>query len=190
MSTGALRAQVRAVRNALLSEVARPWRFAATGGVAGLAQLGLLALFTHHGWQPIMANAVAFLLAAQLNFALSSLFTWHDRRPASGLPRRWLFYHASIAGMALVNMAVFTVAQTVVPPLPSSLLGIAVASIGNFLAGDRLVFGTRARGDTQALSHGAPRQAGYPLGVAPPGSPNPAVGYPAGSGFDDTDCIA
>ena len=62
---------VRWVRLLLLSAPARPLRFACTGILAGLSQLALLSLFTRHGWNPIVANGTAFLLAAQLNFALS-----------------------------------------------------------------------------------------------------------------------
>ena len=72
---------------------ARPLRFALTGGLAGLLQLGLLALLTRRGWPATPANAVAFLLAAQVNFAVSSLFTWRDRWRTAPLWRRWLAVH-------------------------------------------------------------------------------------------------
>jgi putative flippase GtrA len=98
--------------------------------------------WVHHGLHPIDANIVAFLLAAQMNFVLSDRFTWHDRGPALSLPTRWLFFHASIALMAVVNLTVFTVAQTAVPYLVASVLGIGVAAIGNFFSGDWLVFRT------------------------------------------------
>jgi len=86
---------------------------------------------------------VAFLAAAQLNFVLSSLFTWADRQTGQGIGRRWLIFHGSIAGMALANMAVFAVARLVVPDLAASATGIGVAAIGNFFIGDRLVFRAR-----------------------------------------------
>ncbi len=62
---------------------------------------------TRYGWPTLPANAVAFLLAAQVNFALSSTFTWRDRSAGRGLRRRWLAFHVSIASMAVVNMLVF-----------------------------------------------------------------------------------
>src|SRR5919197_4098509 len=82
-------------RQLATTRAARPLRFALTGGLAGLLQLGLLALLMGRGWPAAPANAVAFLLAAQVNFALSSVFTWRDRRrtappvaTVAGLPRR------------------------------------------------------------------------------------------------------
>src|SRR5947209_4027359 len=125
----------------LRSRAARPLRFALTGGLAGLLQLGLLALLTGRGWPAALANAVAFLLAAQVNFALSSLFTWRDRRRMAPLWRRWLAFHGAIAAMALVNQSVFLAARTALPALVASAAGIAVAAVGNYLLGDRLVFG-------------------------------------------------
>jgi putative flippase GtrA len=130
----------------LLAERARPLRFALTGGLAGLVQLGLLAAMTHHGWPSLPANLAAFLLAAQLNFAVSTLFTWRDRRDNRGIGRRWLAFHACISGMAVLNMLVFVLARAVAPVLLASAIGIAAAAVGNFLLVDRLVFAARKRG--------------------------------------------
>jgi putative flippase GtrA len=108
--------------------------------VAAATQLLLLALLTSYGWDALLANALAFLLAAQLNFALSQAFTWRDRRGSGSLLHCWLLYHGSIAAMALLNLLVFVLMRPVVPILVASALGIAVAGVGNYLAGDRLVF--------------------------------------------------
>jgi putative flippase GtrA len=135
------------VRAIVVSPNARIARFVLTGGLAGFAQLILLTLFTDHGWHAIGANAVAFLLAAQLNFALSSIFTWPDRHTGQSIRRRWLIFHGSIAGMAVVNMAVFAAMRLVLPDLAASAAGICVAAIGNFLIGDRLVFRAPAVGE-------------------------------------------
>jgi len=124
----------------LFGQATRPLRFALTGGIAAVTQLALLALLTGHGWPTLPANAVAFLLAAQVNFALSSTFTWRDRSAGRGLRRHWLAFHGSIASMAVVNMLVFLAARTALPTLAASALGIGAAAIGNFIIGDRLVF--------------------------------------------------
>jgi putative flippase GtrA len=42
--------------------------------------------------------------------------------------------------MALVNQGVFLAARTVLPALAAAGAGIAVAAVGNYLLGDRLVF--------------------------------------------------
>ena len=135
---------------------ARPLRFALTGGLAGLLQLGLLALLVGRGWPSAPANAVAFLLAAQVNFAVSSLFTWRDRRRTVPLWRRWLAFHGAIAAMALVNQSVFLAARTVLPALVASAAGIAVAAVGNYLLGDRLVFGAHGAAARDGHANGWP----------------------------------
>jgi putative flippase GtrA len=127
-------------RQVFLSPNARPVRFAITGGLAGLTQLVLLELFSLQGWHALTANLTAFLLAAQLNFVLSRMFTWRDRQSNQAFGRRWLAFHGSIASMAVINMVVFAAAGTFMPELAASAAGILAAAAGNFLIGDRLVF--------------------------------------------------
>jgi putative flippase GtrA len=90
------------------------------------------------------ANAVALLLSTQVNFVLSYLFTWRDRRPHAGTAPvvllRWVAYQGSVAGTALLNMLVFVAARAVLPPLVASAAGLAAAASGNFVIGDRFVF--------------------------------------------------
>jgi putative flippase GtrA len=135
---------------------ARPLRFALTGGLASLVQLGLLALLTESSWPTAPANVVAILLAAQVNFALSSLFTWRDRRRTAPLWRRWLAFHGAIAATALVNQSVFLATRTALPALMASAAGIAVAAVGNYLLGDRLVFRAHAAAAQDAHANGWP----------------------------------
>jgi putative flippase GtrA len=120
-----------------------------TGGTAGAVQLVLLALMMRHGWDALLANAVAFLVAAQVNFALSVTLTWRDRQTDGGrvraTARRWMLFHGSIALMALVNMLTFAVARSVLPAPAASFVGIAAGAAGNYLLGDRIVF--RGAGD-------------------------------------------
>jgi putative flippase GtrA len=122
------------------TNAARVGRFALTGILAGLVQLGALSLLIHNGWQSLLANAVAFLLSAQLNFVLSHLFTWRDRQIGRRLWRRWLAFHGSIAAMAALNMAVFVALRPLLPALLASAAGICAAALGNYLIGDHVVF--------------------------------------------------
>jgi putative flippase GtrA len=132
-----------------------------TGGVAGAFQLASLAVLTRHGWEATAANALAFLAAAQVNFALSLAFTWRDRHPegtrSGSVARRWLLFHGSIAAMALLNMLVFTLARAFVPALVASALGILAGAAGNYLAGDRIVFRGAGPDDSTSIerSHAA-----------------------------------
>jgi putative flippase GtrA len=131
------------IRGAVLSQSARPLRFAGTGGTAAAVQLLLLLLMTRHGCPAILANCIAFLLSAQVNFGLSVTFTWRDRGTMGSLRRRWMLFHGSIALMALVNMLVFALTRSFLPLTAASLAGIAAGAIGNYFIGDRLVFRDR-----------------------------------------------
>ncbi len=123
-------------------------RFLATGGVCAVVQLALLAVLLPYA-HAIGANVIAFLLSAQLNFAISQTFTWRDRDTGGSgrgtLARRWLTFHATIATTFVLNMTVFALAQLVIPHLPAAALGILAASAINFLINDRWTF--RASGD-------------------------------------------
>lgn len=133
----------------LLGEAARPLRFLITGGTAAVLQLAILwALTEQGGWHPLLANLVAFLLSAQVNFALSMIFTWHDRHcgrlTRRQLLTRWVAFHGSIAGSAVLNQAVSAAARAVLPTLEAAMVGIIVAAGVNFLSNDRLIFRHRA----------------------------------------------
>jgi putative flippase GtrA len=128
----------------LATEQARPLRFILTGSLAGLSQIGLLAVLLRLAVSPLLANGIAFLLAAQLNFLLSLLFTWRDRheinRASRQLLQRWLTFHGSILGTAILNQLIFALTQIRLPALLAAGLGIVSAAIANFFLMDRLVF--------------------------------------------------
>jgi len=134
----------------------RPLRFALTGGLAAMLQLGLLRGLEALGTWPILANGLGFLVATQANFLLSQLFTWADRPPdglgGHTLPRRWARYHAAIGGTAILNMFVFATARAAAPDLLASALGIGVAGVANFLLAVQLVFQTPARSHERAVN--------------------------------------
>ncbi len=130
----------RVIHGFLESPAARPLRFAGTGVAAGTLQLVLLAILTTYGWDALLANLTAFLVAAQFNFLLSNVLTWRDRDPTHSLHRRWMLFHASIALMAVLNMLVFAASRDLVPVIAASVLGIAAGACGNYLTGDRLIF--------------------------------------------------
>ncbi|MGE3793577.1 MAG: GtrA family protein [Dehalococcoidia bacterium] len=109
------------------------------GAVCALTQLLLLVAFTRAGLSPFASNAVAFALAAHLNFVLGATFTWSDRRGGS-LLLRWLAFIGAISGTALLNLATFEVARSVLPAVAAAAAGIGVAAACNFLLADRAVF--------------------------------------------------
>jgi putative flippase GtrA len=128
----------------LPSRAARLLCFAFTGGVAALVQLGILEALTDGQWTPVQAEAAALLLSTQVNFFLSYLLTWRDRRPPGWMPRmilgRWAAYQGTAAIAAIINMSVFVLGRADLHTLEASALGTAIAAMVNFVAGDRLVF--------------------------------------------------
>jgi putative flippase GtrA len=122
-------------------------RFACTGLIAGAIQLALLHLWTARGWDALVANPIAFLISAQVNFILSATFIWGDRGSdgprGETFVRRWAAFHGAILGTTLLNQAAFAVAQTVLPALVAAALGIAAGALVNFLVQDRVVFAHR-----------------------------------------------
>jgi len=145
--TGPVGVTIRSVQALLFSDAARPLRFVCIGGLAGVLQLLLLSLFNRLGWQIVLANAIAYILSAQVNFLLSTFFTWHDRQSEidsiKTLLARWLTFHGSIIGTGLLNMLVFVIARTILPTLMASAFGIAGAAIANFFLFNRFVFRKR-----------------------------------------------
>ena len=122
-------------------------------------QLGVLALLVSMGLQPLLANAGAFALSAQMNFVLSQTFTWRDRNSGeaerAGLVGRWAAFHVCISAAAVVNLAVFALAMHVAAHLLAAILGIIAGAALNFLTNDRLTF-RRARMTKRAAPGGAP----------------------------------
>lgn len=151
MMTSILRATYPINRLLLLARGNGPRlaRFAYTGAFAGVIQLALLQLWTMHGWDALLANTVAFLVSAQVNFLLSARFIWRDRHAShhrtETLLRRWLAFHGAIFGTALLNQGVFVVAQLALPALVASGLGIAAGALVNFVVQDRFVFAAQGR---------------------------------------------
>ena len=131
-----------------LSSRWRPLRFACTGCAAAVVQLVLLESLTDAHWPIFAAEVAALLISTQVNFVLSYLITWGDRRLAgirlNGVLRRWAGYQGMVAVALGVNMAVFLVARTDLQLLVASALGTAAGAGLNYVAGDHLVFAVRA----------------------------------------------
>jgi putative flippase GtrA len=123
--------------------------FLCVGGLVTLVQLGLLLVLATLAVPSLLANALALLLAAQLNFALSSIFTWGDRPVRNGgLAPRWLRFMMAISGTLLINQGLFAAARLALPMLPTLLaaaLGSGLTGALNFVLGDRFVFWGQGR---------------------------------------------
>lgn len=87
--------------------IPRGLRFAAVGFICYLIQLGLVHAL--HGVITLyVADVLAFLISAQVNFTLSQLFTWGDRRDTESLPVRFVKFNANaLVSVTIVNATVF-----------------------------------------------------------------------------------
>ncbi len=119
-------------------------RFLGVGGLASLAQLALLHFIQLSGISVLLANFFAFEIATQLNFILSYLITWRDRRPPLVTPRyileRTLAFNTMAISTLVVNMAVFALVLLFAHYLIAGAAGIAVATIVNFIVSGHIIF--------------------------------------------------
>lgn len=125
------------------------WRwckFGLVGAIGIVMQLGTLAMLTAAGIYYLLATALAVEAAILHNFAWHQNFTWNDREGAI-LGRLARFHVTNGAISILGNLALMRllVGGFGMPPVPANLLSIAVCSLANFLAADRIVFLARRR---------------------------------------------
>ena len=117
--------------------------FNSVGAMGIVVQLGILLLLTHClGFRYLVATVLAVETAVMHNFFWHENWTWADRGRGS-LLQRLFWFHAtngilSIAGN-LVLMKLF-VEKMALNYLTANVLAIAICSIFNFFAGDRVVF--------------------------------------------------
>ena len=113
-----------------------------TAGTAAVVDVGGFVLLTHWGL-PILASATAsFLLAAVVNYLLSSRFVFCA--PVSG--RGFLlFASAALVGLG-VNVGITYVAATYLRLLPAlaKIVGVGTAFLVNYTVNAKLVFRSRA----------------------------------------------
>ena len=122
-------------------------RFTLVGACCFAVQAGILLALRETGVPLTLANAVGFALSAQLNFVLSTYFTWGDRRiPITGArttAARWASFQAT-AGIALAcNTGVFALAVRLVDPVAASAVGVVSGALLTFLVNHHLIFRKR-----------------------------------------------
>jgi putative flippase GtrA len=139
-------------RSAVFAQIDRLVRFGSVGGACGMLQLALLAGLLRVGMLPPAGNVVAYLVSAQLNFVLSSVFIWPDRGLDASLWRskagRWVSFHGSIGAGFLLSQAIFLVARMGLPNLAAAALGLGCSGIASFVMQDRFTF-ARAKSQSQ-----------------------------------------
>jgi putative flippase GtrA len=121
--------------------------FVCVGATCFLAQYGTLTVLGAVGVYRPLANAVGFLLSAQLNFALSSRLTWRDR-PAGTARALWvrlISYNGTALLSLAVNTGVFAVTYHRVGNLMAAALGVGCGMCVTYLVCDLLIFRDRRR---------------------------------------------
>jgi putative flippase GtrA len=124
-------------------------RFAVVGLVVTALHLVVFRLVLP--WSvPEVANVIAFLVATQVNFALSYSWTWSARRPVGSetvgsVLRRALLFNGSAALGFGVNAVVFSAAHRLVGlgPMHSAVVATVASAAANFLLSSRFVFARR-----------------------------------------------
>jgi putative flippase GtrA len=124
----------------------RALRFMSVGTICTLLQIGLLHLFGYV-LLAALANALAFIVSAQLNFALSYRVTWHDadRKTGLALGLAWLQYNALIVVTAGVNTVAFVMFRDILsgPDAVAVLFAGVISTTVTFIVNHRLIFRTR-----------------------------------------------
>ena len=126
--------------------------FAAVGGICFIVQLILLAAIVRLGASRPVANAAGFAVSAQLNFALSTRFTWRDRQAAGrrDTGARWLAYNVMALLSLGCNSLVFTASYQAIGTTAAALLGVLTGTAVVYLTCNFLVFRARKPGARQA----------------------------------------
>lgn len=135
------RSRLSFIRVPFLAAV-RPAQFATIGAACAVAQLGLLALLQEGTGLGAWSNAIAFIVAAQLNFALNYTVTWRDRMT----PGLWVFarqlagFNVLVAAGLPLNQGAYLVAEMFVPYLIAGAIGIGATTLAKYLIADRWIF--------------------------------------------------
>src|ERR1700730_9062368 len=111
---------------AVLRRVHRQLLFVAVGTTCFLVQFSVLSALSLAGVSRPAANAVGFVISAQLNFALSARLPGRDQPTAAA--RTWwarlLSYNVTALVALAVNTAVFTLAYHKLGNLAAAALGV------------------------------------------------------------------
>lgn len=121
--------------------------FVAVGGTCFLTQYGALTAMAAAGLYRPAANALGFVLSAQLNFLLSSRFTWRDRRAGSAKTfwARLVGYNGTALISLAVNTAVFTLVYRQIGNLAGAAVGVICGMCVTYLVCDLLIFRERPK---------------------------------------------
>ena len=131
--------------SAMLGRRRRQLLFVCVGATCFLTQYSALMVMAALGVNRLLANALGFVLSAQLNFVLSARLTWRDR-PGRDARTRWarlLSYNATAALALAVNTGVFAIAYRHLGDLAGAALGVLCGTCVTYLVCDLVIFRAR-----------------------------------------------
>jgi putative flippase GtrA len=140
-------------------------RFGMVAGSCTLLQLLILELLIRLGVNRVLANGIGFVISAQVNFTLSALLTWRDRKPrlarhtkslnvtrAGVWVTRWIKFNITALMALAVNEVVFAAAlHAGVALIIGSAAGILSGAVVTFSVNHFVTFrdGTREAGESE-----------------------------------------
>ncbi|MFN8060921.1 MAG: GtrA family protein [Vicinamibacterales bacterium] len=152
------------------SRARRPLQFYAVGAVGFVLQLGALTACTRYGASIPVATTIAVEAAIVHNFCWHVLVTWRDRRTsgAGAIARTFVRFNVVNGTLSLATNVVVTwaLAATGMPLPAANAAAVALASLGTYLASDRVVF--TATPSSVAARLPRPRPEGCPTRGAVP----------------------
>jgi putative flippase GtrA len=136
--------------------------FVAVGATCFLVQFAILSALSRAGVSRTLANALGFVVSAQLNFVLSARLTWRDRPAGAARTQaaRLLSYNLTALLSLAVNTAVFALGYHRLGNLIAAALGVLCGMSVTYLVCDLLIFRSRrkrlTRGAEAMLSAASP----------------------------------
>lgn len=116
-------------------------KFGAVGSFCtGLQYVLLLALKHEHVW-PFSADVLAYGLSAQVNFAMSYLYTWSDsaRLGGSSMAKTWAAFNGVMVISAVVNGVVYSALRGNAGDAVAVVVAAAVSATINFILNHKMV---------------------------------------------------
>jgi putative flippase GtrA len=127
-------------------------RFGVVAGACTLLQLGLMLALIAKGIDSVTANGIGFVVSAQVNFVLSIVFTYRDRRitwSSTIIVTRWIPFNATALCALAINEVVFTLCvQQHLAHVPAALCGAVSGSIVSFTIGNKAIFSSEEGNST------------------------------------------
>lgn len=119
-------------------------RYLVTGSTAALVDISGFALGLHAGLQIVPAATLSFLVAALVNYMLSSRFVFRQRRTF----RAYLLFVAVATLGLIINVTLTTLiaAHTPLPPVAAKVVAIGMSFVFNFTMNTLVVFRRRDEG--------------------------------------------